>query len=315
MTNKNKSAIGLGCMGMSGAYGATDDDESVATIQAAIDAGVAVVDTGDFYGMGHNELLVGRALKGRRDQAVLSVKFGALRGPDNAMLGLDMRPAAVKTWCAYSLQRLGVDVIDIYRPCRLDPNVPIEDTIGAVADLVKAGYVRHIGLSEVGADTVRRAAKVHPIVDVQIEYSIASRRPEQNLFPALRELGIGATLYSVFSRGLLTGSTPGGAGDFRAHLPRFSGDNRNKNAGVADAVARFAAARNISAGQALIGWVLAKAPGFTPVIGAKNRKQLTDALAAKPLSAADADELSSLVPSVAGERYGADQMRHLDSER
>src|SRR5437773_5887806 len=218
--------IGLGCMGMSGLYGATDDAESIATLQAAIDAGVNLLDTGDFYGMGHNELLVGRAIAGRRERVQLSVKFGALRGPDGAFIGIDTRPVAVKTFAAYSLKRLAVDAIDIYRPSRLDPAVPIEDTIGAIADLVKAGYVRHIGLSEVGAGTVARAAKVHPIVDLQIEYSLASRKPEQQIFPQLENPGISATLYGIFSRGLLTGSKPAVKTDFRTFLPRFAGDNQ-----------------------------------------------------------------------------------------
>ena len=218
--------MGLGCMGMSGVYGASDDDEGVATIRAAIERGVTLLDTGDFYGMGHNELLVRRGIEGLRDKVQLSVKFGALRGPDGAWLGVDARPAAVKTFAAYSLKRLGVDVIDVYRPARLDPSVPIEETVGAIGDLVKAGYVRHIGLSEVGVETIRRACAVHPIVDLQIEYSVATRGPEASIFPALTELGMSATLYGVFSRGLLTGSKPSGRSDFRQYLPRFSGDAR-----------------------------------------------------------------------------------------
>ncbi len=311
--------LGLGCMGMSGVYGATDDAESVATIQAALDAGVNLIDTGDFYAMGHNELLVGRALAGRRDKAVVSVKFGALRAPDGAFIGIDTRPAAVKNFAAYSLRRLGVDVIDIYRPARLDPKVPIEETVGAIADLIKGGYVRHVGLSEVGAETVARAAKVHPIVDLQIEYSLISRGPEARIFPALAELGVSATLYGVFSRGLLSGRRPTGKGDMRAFLPRFSGDNQRQNDAVVAAVARFAADRNLTVGQLALSWVLARQPRLVPLIGAKTRAQLTDALAAldRPLSPADAAALESLVPAgaVAGSRYTADQMAHLDSER
>ena len=311
--------LGLGCMGMSGVYGATDDAESVATIQAALDAGVNLIDTGDFYAMGHNELLVGRALAGRRDKAVVSVKFGALRAPDGAFIGIDTRPAAVKNFAAYSLRRLGVDVIDIYRPARLDPRVPIEETVGAIADLIKGGYVRYIGLSEVGAETVARAAKVHPIVDLQIEYSLISRGPEARIFPALAELGVSATLYGVFSRGLLSGRRPTGKGDMRAFLPRFSGDNQRRNDAVVAAVARFAADRNLTVGQLALSWVLARQPRLVPLIGAKTRAQLTDALAAldRPLSPSDAAALESLVPAdaVAGSRYTADQMAHLDSER
>src|SRR5215510_3074138 len=278
--------LGLGCMGMSGMYGATDERESIRTIQTAIDRGITLLDTGDFYGMGHNELLVGRAIQGRRDRVRLSVKFGALRGPDNGWYGIDTRPAAVKNFAAYSLKRLGVDVIDIYRPARLDPAVPIEDTVGAIADLIKAGYVRSIGLSEVGVETIRRAQRVHPIVDLQIEYSIASRAPEAKIFPALHELGVGATLYGVFSRGLLTGSLLFGGqsgtspGDFRMHLPRFSAAHREHNEAAVRELHEFARARGLTPGQLLVAWVLAKEPRFTPLIGAKTAAQLEDALGA-----------------------------------
>jgi aryl-alcohol dehydrogenase-like predicted oxidoreductase len=311
--------LGFGAMGLSGGYGATDDGESVATIQAAIDRGVNLIDTGDFYGTGHNEMLVGRAIAGRRDQVRLSVKFGILRGPDGSMLGPDTRPAAVKSFAAYSLRRLGVEAIDIYRPARLDPAVPIEDTIGAVADLIKAGYVRYAGLSEVGADTIRRAHRVHPIADVQIEYSLASRSPEAKIFPVLAELGIGATLYGVLSRGLLAGSKPKGPGDFRAHLPRFAGEHGERNLDVVASLRRFAEARGMTPGQLAIAWVLAQKPAFVPIVGAKTRAQLDDALGAldRPLSGDDLAALEALVPpgAFAGDRYGAEQMRHLDSER
>ena len=311
--------LGLGCMGFSGVYGATDDAESVATIQAAIDAGVTLLDTGDFYGMGHNELLVGRAIAGRRERVQLSVKFGALRGPDGSFIGLDTRPAALKSFLAYSLTRLGVDHIDVYRPARLDPAVPIEDTVGAIADLIQAGYVRHIGLSEVGVETVRRAQRVHPIVDLQIEYALITRGPEAQIFPLLEELGISATLYGIFSRGLLTGSKATGKADFRAHLPRFTQDSQAQNAQVVAAVHAFAKARQLTPGQLAVAWALAKQPKFVPVVGAKNRAQLADSLAAldKPLSAQDVSELEALVPkdAIAGTRYGAEQMAHLDSEK
>jgi aryl-alcohol dehydrogenase-like predicted oxidoreductase len=313
------SRLGLGCMGMSGMYGATDDAASLRTIQAAIDAGVTLIDTGDFYGVGHNEMLIGRAIEGRRDRVVLSVKFGALRGPDGSWLGVDTRPVAVKNFVAYSLKRLGVDVIDIYRPARLDAAVPIEDTVGAIADLVKAGYVKHIGLSEVGVETIRRAHAVHPIVDLQIEYSIASRSPEAKIFPALAELGIGATLYGVFSRGLLTGAKPSGPGDFRAYLPRFAGEQGAKNEDVVGAFHAFAKDRGLTPAQLAVAWVLAKQPTLVPVIGAKTEAQLRDSLGAltKPLSAADVAALERIVPAgaIAGERYSAEQMRHLDSEK
>ena len=223
--------LGLGCMGMSDMYGPADEGESIATIHAALDAGVTLIDTGDYYAHGHNELLIGRALRDRRDQALISVKFGALRAPDGNWLGVDTRPAAVKNFVGYSLKRLGVDHIDIYRPGRLDPTVPIEDTIGAVADLVKAGSVRAIGLSEVGPETIRRAHAVHPISDLQIEYSIISRSPEARIFPLLAELGIGVTAYGVLSRGLLSGSRPASPRDLRRHLPRFAGENLDRNIG------------------------------------------------------------------------------------
>jgi aryl-alcohol dehydrogenase-like predicted oxidoreductase len=316
----------LGCMGMGagGWYGASDDAEGIATIHAALDAGVNLIDTGDFYGMGKNELLVGRALAGRRrEQVLLSVKFGGLRGPDGAFLGYDARPAATKNFLAHSLSRLGVDYIDIYRPSRLDPAVPIEDTIGAIADMVKAGYVRYIGLSEVGVETIRRAAKVHPICDLQIEYSLVSRVPERAIFPALAELGIGATTYGVLSRGLLTGSRPAAAGDFRAHLPRFAGENGEKNRGLAAALARLAADRGVTPGQLAIAWVRAKGAAqnvtVVPTIGARTRAQLADALGGLAITL-DSDELARLegaVPAaaVAGSRYAAPLMAMLDSER
>jgi aryl-alcohol dehydrogenase-like predicted oxidoreductase len=311
--------LGLGCMGFSGVYGATDDAESVATIQAAIDAGVTLLDTGDFYGAGHNEMLVGRALVGRRDRVQVSVKFGALRGPDGAFVGIDTRPVAVKNFVTYSLKRLGVEVIDVYRPARLDPAVPIEDTIGAIAGLVKAGYVKHIGLSEVGVETIARAAKVHPIVDVQIEYSLISRGPEAQIFPLLDKLGISATLYGIFSRGLLTGSKPTTKGDSRAYLPRFAGDSQAQNERVVALVQAFAKERHMTRGQLAVSWALAAQPKLVPVVGARNRAQLADSLAAldKPLSAADLKALDALVPegAIAGTRYSAEQMAHLDSEK
>jgi aryl-alcohol dehydrogenase-like predicted oxidoreductase len=266
-------------------------------------------------------MLVGRALAGIRDKVQLSVKFGALRGPDNTWNGVDTRPAAVKNFLAYSLKRLGVDVIDVYRPARLDPAVPIEDTVGAIADMIKAGYVRHVGLSEVGVETIRRAAKVHPIADLQIEYAVVSRGPEKTIFPALTALGISATLYGVLSRGLLTGSAASSAasGDMRAFLPRFAGENGKSNARVADKVRAFAEERGMTPAQLLIAWARAKQPAFVPVIGARTRKQIDDAIDAvdKSLSPADVSALETLIPAdaVVGTRYPEAQMKHLDSEK
>lgn len=311
--------LALGCMGMSGSYGSSDEAESVATIHAALDRGVTLLDTGDYYGAGHNEMLIGRALKDRRDKALLSVKFGALRAPDGSWIGMDMRPAAVKNFVAYSLTRLGVDHIDIYRPGRLDRAVPIEETIGAVADLVKAGYVRAIGLSEVGAETVRRASAVHPIADLQIEYSLVSRTPEAEIFPALAQLGVGVTAYGVLSRGLLSGSKPAAKNDFRAYLPRFTAANREHNQRLVDSLRRLAADKRASASQLAIAWVLAKGENIVPVIGARTRKQLDESLGALDvqLSAADLAHIERTLPAsaVAGTRYAEEQMKQLDSER
>ena len=311
--------LALGCMGMSDFYGPADEAESIATIHAALDAGITLLDTGDYYAAGHNELLIGRALRDRRDKALVSVKFGALRGPDGSWLGMDTRPTAVRNFLAYTLTRLGLDHVDIYRPGRLDPNVPIEDTVGAIADLVKAGCVRAIGLSEVGPDTIRRAQAVHPISDLQIEYSLVSRGPETRIFPLLAELGIGVTAYGVLSRGLLSGSKPASARDFRAYLPRFSGENRERNQRLVDALQKLASEKDVTVSQLAIAWVLAKAHHIVPLIGARKRAQLAESLAALEigLSAADVARIEEAVPpsAVAGTRYDEHQMRVLDSER
>jgi len=311
--------LSLGCMGMSGMYGEADENESIATIHAALDHGVNLLDTGDFYGTGHNEMLIGRALRDRRDQALLSVKFGALRGPDGGWTGYDARPAAVKNFLAYSLVRLGVDHVDIYRPARLDPEVPIEETIGAIAELVKAGYVRHIGLSEVGPETIRRAHAVHPIADLQIEYSLISRGPESEIFPLLAELGIGVTAYGVLSRGLLSGSRPAEKGDFRAFLPRFTGKNRERNQQLVENLEKLAAEKGIRPTQLAIAWALAKGRSIVPVIGARKRAQLAESLGALQveLSPGEIARIEEAVPAaeVAGSRYNAHQMRMLDSEK
>jgi aryl-alcohol dehydrogenase-like predicted oxidoreductase len=310
--------MALGCMGMSGMYGPADEKTGIATIHAALESGVTLFDTGDFYGMGHNEMLLGRALQGRRSQALISVKFGALRGPDGSWIGFDARPGSVKNFLSYSLKRLGVDYIDIYRPSRRDPTVPIEDTIGAIADLVKAGYVRAIGLSEVGPETIRRAHAVHPISDLQIEYSLVSRGPETRIFPVLAELGIGVTAYGVLSRGLLAGSIPAGPGDFRAHFPRFHPANLDSNRRLVETLGALAAEKGVSATQLAIAWVLAQGERIVPVIGARTPPQLAESLSALEISLSPAElkRIEEAVPAsaVAGERYAQPQMQMLDSE-
>ena len=317
------STLGLGAMGMSGMYGPADRAESLATIDAALDAGITLIDTGDFYGMGHNEMLIGEALKGsKRDKALLSVKFGAQRDPAGGWIGFDGRPSAVKTSLAYTLQRLGVDHIDIYRPARLDAAVPIEDTVGAIADLVQAGYVRHIGLSEVGVETIRKAHAVHPIVDLQIEYSLISRGVEDKILPVLRELGIGMTAYGVLSRGLISGhwdKDQGKAqGDFRAYSPRFQGDNVDKNLALVEALRGIAEAKGVSVAQIAIAWVAAQGDEIVPLIGARTRARLAESLGALDvdLTGEDLDTIARAVPkdAAAGTRYAEAQMAHLDSE-
>lgn len=322
------SALGLGAMGMSGMYGPADRAESLATIDAALEAGITLIDTGDFYGMGHNEMLIGEALRGgllkgnRRDKAILSVKFGAQRDPGAGWIGFDGRPAAVKTSLAYTLQRLGVDHIDIYRPARLDPVVPIEDTVGAIADMVKAGYVRHIGLSEVGAETIRKAHAVHPIVDLQIEYALITRGVEDKILPVLRELGIGMTAYGVLSRGLISGhwdKDQGKAkGDFRAGGPRFQGENVDKNLALVEALRKIADAKGVSVAQIAIAWAAAQGDDIVPLVGARTRARLSESLGALDvtLSAGDLAAIEQAVPkgAAAGTRYAEAQMAHLDSE-
>jgi aryl-alcohol dehydrogenase-like predicted oxidoreductase len=323
-TGPRVSALGLGCMGMSGIYGPTDDAESIATIHEALDAGVTLIDTGDFYGMGQNELLLRDALQGRvREDYLLSVKFGILRGPDNSTGGIDGRPAAVKNFLTYSLRRLGTDYIDIYRPARVDPRVPIEETVGAIAEMVEAGYVGHVGLSEVGAETVRRAQAVHPISDLQIEYSLISRGIEAEILPACRELGIGLTVYGVLSRGLISGHWSRDRslepGDFRAHAPRFSGENLDRNLSLVEALRAVADARGATVAQLAIAWVLSRGEDIVPLIGARRRDRLEEALGALELELTP-DEIAGIERSVpadaaAGDRYNAQQMAVLDSER
>jgi aryl-alcohol dehydrogenase-like predicted oxidoreductase len=315
------SAIGLGCMGMSGMYGPADDEESIATIHAALDEGVTLLDTGDFYGAGHNEALVGRAIaRHRRDELQLSVKFGALRGPNGEWGGNDTRPEAMRNFLAYSLNRLGTDYVDVYRPARLDPNVPIEDTIGAIADQVQAGRVRYIGLSEVGAETIRRAAAVHPICDLQIEYSVLSRGIEKSILPVCRELGIAITAYGVLSRGLISDSvgTEFAPTDFRAHTPRFQPENLATNNRLINGLRPIADRRGLTVAQLAIAWAVAQGDDIFPVIGMRRRSRLTAALdaAAVALSASDLAEIERAIPdgAVAGERYAPAQLAQLDSE-
>ncbi|MEV6070468.1 aldo/keto reductase [Nocardia sp. NPDC052001] len=318
------SRIGLGAMGMSGMYGASDEATSIATVHAAIDSGANLIDTGDFYGMGHNEALIRQALTERkREDVLLSVKYGALRGPGGEFGGVDTRPAATRNFLAYSMQRLGTDYIDIYRPARLDPNVPIEETIGGLAELVQAGYIRHIGLSEVGAETLRRAAAVHPIADLQIEYALVTRGIEKEILPAARELGIGITAYGVLSRGLLSDSLRGGAQfdptDFRAHSPRFQGENLTANLRLVEALAEIAAAHQVSVAQLAIAWVLSRGADIVPIIGARRPERWTEAVAAVDIQLSEAElaAIEAAVPAdqVAGGRYAEAQMAMLDSER
>ncbi|MEO5816479.1 MAG: aldo/keto reductase [Gemmatimonadaceae bacterium] len=321
-TGPTVSAFGLGCMGMSDMYGPSDRAESIATIHAALDAGITLLDTGDFYGMGHNEMLIGEALRNvPRDRVQLSVKFGAQRGPDGGWLGYDASPRALKTALAYTLKRLGTDYVDIYRPARVDPNVPIEETVGGITEMITAGYVRHVGLSEASADTVRRARAVHAIVDLQIEYSLVSRGVEDTILPALKELGVGMTAYGVLSRGLLSERAAESAksGGFRGNLPRFTGDNLRHNLGLVESLREIALDKSITVPQLAIAWVLAREGNIVPLIGARRRDRLTEALGAfdVQLTPVDLARIEAAVPvgAVAGDRYMAAQMGTLDSER
>jgi aryl-alcohol dehydrogenase-like predicted oxidoreductase len=318
------SEIGLGAMGMSGMYGPAERGESIATIHSALDAGIDLIDTGDFYGMGHNELLIAEALRGRpRQDYLLSVKFGAQRAPDGAWVGYDTSPPAVKTALAHSLTRLGVEYLDIYRPARLDAEVPIEETVGAIGEMVDAGYVRHIGLSEVGAETIRRAAATRPICDVQLEYSLISRGIEQSILPACRELGIGVTAYGVLSRGLISGHFSADrelpAGDFRSRAPRFSAENRERNLALVEALRELADRHGVTVAQLAIAWVCSRGKDIVALVGARSRERLAEALGAVDIGLGDREfeELEQAVPAeaAAGERYPAAQMGALDSER
>jgi aryl-alcohol dehydrogenase-like predicted oxidoreductase len=321
------SRAGLGLMSMSGIYGQADDHESIATIHAALDAGITLLDTGDFYGMGHNELLLRDALRGiPRDSVFIQVKFGGQRDPSGAFIGQDTSPAAVRNSLAYTLTRLGTDYVDLYQPARLDPRVPIEDTVGAIAEMIQAGYVRHIGLSEVGAQTIRRAHAVHPIAALQIEYSLMSRGIEADILPTVRELGISVTAYGILSRGLLSSGTARLApGDPRTRFPRFAGENHARNLELLAALEAIAEKRGegevggVTAAQLAIAWVASRGEDIIPLIGTKRRERLAEALKALDLTLS-ADQLAAVeaaVPAeaVAGGRYEAAQVATLDSER
>lgn len=323
-TGPEVSRIGLGCMGMSDLYGPSDRAESIATIHAALDASINLIDTGDFYGMGHNEMLIGEALRDRnRDQVIISVKFGGLRDPAGNWNGYDTRPLAVRNFLAYSLKRLNVDYIDIYRPSRLDPTVPIEDTVGAIAEMIKAGYVRHVGLSEVGVDTIRRAAAVHPISDLQIEYSLISRGIEKEILPACRELGIAITAYGVLAHGLISGhwqkDRPVAKGDIRGYSPRFQKGNLEKNLELVNALRTVADAKGVTVAQIAIAWVASRGSDVVPLVGARRRDRLEEALCALEvqLTPEDLAKIEKAVPkdAAAGARYPAAQLAHLDSEK
>jgi aryl-alcohol dehydrogenase-like predicted oxidoreductase len=315
------SGIGLGCMRMSNFAGpkASTDEEGIATIQAALDAGINFLNTGDFYGMGHNELLVGQAIKGRRDQALISVKFGALRSPSGQFLGIDVRPNSVKNFAAYSLQRLGVDVIDIYQPGRIDPNVPVEETVGAIADLIKEGKVRYLGLSETGAENIRRAHKVHPVTILEIEYSLGTRFIEKEILPTVRELGIGLVAHGVVGQGLLTGSVRNdlAPNDARRELPKFDQENLPKNLEKVSLLERMALQKNCTTTQLAIAWVLAQGEDIVPLVGMSRRARLGENLKALDVTLTK-EELGELdrtfaLGAITGERYPA-QVRHLSAK-
>jgi len=316
------SRVGLGLMGMSGVYGPADESESIATIRAALDAGITLLDTGDFYGMGHNEMLLRDALRGvDRASVFIQVKFGGQRDPRGAFIGHDASPTAVKNSLAYSLQRLGTDYVDLYQPARLDPRVPIEDTVGAIVEMIEAGFVRYLGLSEMGPVTIRRAHAVYPVTALQIEYSLMSRGIEAQILPTVRELGIGVTAYGVLSRGLLSTASAReiGPGDPRARFPRFQAENLGRNLDLLAALEKIAQEHRVSTAQLAIAWVLSRGTDIVPLIGTKRRDRLAEALGALDLRLGPDDlaALEAAIPpgQVAGDRYDPGQMTALDSEK
>jgi len=316
------SRAGLGLMGMSGIYGPADDSESIATIRAALDAGITLLDTGDFYGMGHNELLLRDALRGvDRSSVFIQVKFGGQRDPGGAFVGFDSSPAAVKNSLAYTLTRLGTDYVDLYQPARLDHHVPIEETVGAIVEMIQAGFVRYLGLSEVGTDTIRRAAAVHPVAGLQIEYSLMSRGIEAQILPAVRELGVGVTAYGIMSRGLLSSNSARAIGDRdpRSRFPRFQGDNLRRNLGLLEALEQIAEGRGVTTAQLAIAWVASRGLDIIPLIGTKRRDRLAEALGALELTLTPGElaAIEAAIPAdqVAGDRYDPGGMASLDSEK
>ena len=316
------SAIGLGCMRMTPMAGQRDErgvEEGVATIRAALDQGVTLINTGDFYAMGANEMLVGQALRGRRDEAFLCVKFGAMRAPAGQFLGFDTHPRAVKNFCSYSLQRLGVEVIDLYQPSRVDPQVPIEDTIGAIKELIEEGKVRHLGVSEFNAEQLRRAHAVHPVTALEIEYSLASRFIEAEILPTARALGVGVVPYSVVTQGLLTGTVPRElpAGDTRRMFPRFQGENLDKNVDAVASLSAMAQAKGATPAQIAIAWVLSRGEDLVPLVGMSTRSRLPENLGALDVELTS-EELATLgevfAPgAIVGERYPDAHIRHVAS--